>query len=208
MRIEIFGLPGVGKTYILSTLVERHPEMMPYFLKYRLSSSWRERGTDISYFARHPRLLFAIAFEPQRAELILRFKRVARRRAHIARCDNCILDDSGTIQPLLEAYILSRGPMMRADWESLFRDAVMGHCYFFISDSVENAVKREINRPARRFRLGEEELKVKYSKCKGLLDRIKRDMDIHEFRVADYGSTAELADNMHKVMSRVLRRLQ
>jgi len=204
MRIEIFGLPGVGKTYILSTLLERHPQMRPHVLKYRLSSSWGERGRDLSYFVRRPGLLLASAFEANRAELILRFKRVARRRAQIARHDNCILDDSGTIQPLVEAHILSGGPMMRADWKALFRDAIMGHAYFFIADSVENAVRREIKRPARRFRLAEDELKLKYSECKRLLDQVKKYMVVHEFMVGDYASTADLADEMQKMMSRLL----
>jgi len=205
MRIEIFGLPGVGKTHILGTLIKRHPEMRKYILKYRLASSWSERRRDFGYFVRRPRLLLSSALEADRAELILRFRRVARRRAHAAMHDNCILDDSGTIQPLVEAYILSDGPALRSDWEGLFRDAIMGHCYFYITDSIENTVRREMSRPDRRFLMGEEDLSLKYRGCKRILDRIKKELDVQEFMVSDYESTEALADEMQRVMSGLLR---
>ncbi|MGD2080658.1 MAG: hypothetical protein PVJ36_05980, partial [Nitrospirota bacterium] len=62
MRVELFGLPGVGKTHILNALADRYPGLRRHYLRYG-PSSWEEVGRDMPYFARHPRVLFSTFLE-------------------------------------------------------------------------------------------------------------------------------------------------
>lgn len=203
VKIEIFGLPGVGKTYLMNLLVTKYPDINNYLLRYDLPH-WLERIYDIPYHIRHPYLIYLCSLEKNRDAMIIRFKRIARRKRYMVKQNRCILDDSGVIQPLIEAYILSENHHLKIDWIKLFNEIIMDHCYFFINDSIDDIVSRELNRDVRRFGLNRKNLILKYAECLKVINIIKQKMYYYEFPIHEYRSTNDLIDNLYKKMADVL----
>ncbi len=203
MKIEIFGLPGVGKTHIINLLLNKHPNILKYLSKYS-QHSWLEILRDFPYYFKHPFLITSCNFEKNRNAILLRFKRIARRKKFIIKQDNCVLNDSGTIQPLIEAYILSVNLHLKIDWIELFNEQIMDHCYFLINDSIDNIVLRESNRSSRTFSLNQNELTLKYNECQNLINLIKKNMFLYEFSLCDYDHAEVLIDDIYKKMMEVL----
>ena len=203
MRIEIIGLPGVGKTHIYNLVCKRHSDSFKYFSN-NVKSVRLDSLYDYLFYFKHPILVFLSNFEKKRDDLFISFKRIARRRKYILRKNDCVFTDFGIVQPLLEAHILSDTFNERINWVKLFDEIRMDHCYFIINDTINNIVKREFTRTHRRFDYNKEHLTRKYCKCDELIEILKKRMFYYEFKISDYKEASDLADDLYSKMIEVL----
>lgn len=204
MRIEFFGLPGVGKTYITNLLIRRYPEIKKYLLQNK-PSTLKEKLYDIPYLFKHPYLIYYSRFEDNQKALSIRFKRIARRRPYILKHNHRILVDCGLVQPLLEAYLLWNDKKREINWIELFNEVIMDHCFFLLSDSLKHIVHRELNRTQQRFNMNQADLIRKYQEGKYLINQIKKKMLIYEFYIPKHDSINILVDNLYQQMMRVIK---
>ena len=200
MVIEIIGLPGVGKTYLFNHIRLYYQDLSPLFIdeeKSTYSAFWY----DCWFYFCHPFLVLGARKEKYRNEILVRFKRIARRRKHLQK--NGILVDCGTFQPIVETFLLWQRNSKLICWEKIFSQQVKDHFYLIFNDEIGNIVNREFTRNKRLFTFDKKYLENKYTECMKILDTVKPAMNFVEVRISKYDKIEELAYEVYRDIKRV-----
>ncbi len=203
-RIEIFGLPGVGKTFITDNLIKTYPTIEAQIIPNRPATK-RERLSDYPFYFRHWMLMHSARKEPHCHELFLRFKRIARRSTYIQSIQKGILAECGTLQPILEAFLFWENETNTPNWEALCKRYVHHHHFFLIADHLEKIVDREINRHPRRLPYPPDVVYKKYRQAQLFIEQLVQILPVTTFFISDYESleilNSALQENIHKILS-------
>ena len=203
-RVEFFGLPGVGKTYLANILFHESPDLESYVLP-NTPSTWREKIYDYPFYLRHFSFILQARQESQYPQIMTRFKRIARRKPYLKKHTQCILMDCGLLQPVLEAMLFYQNAQDVSQWQSLFDTVILPNQYYiYIADHLENIVKREYARHRRRFALDAKELLKRYESILPAIEYLKAKISFTQFNRADYQNEQSLIDAMRQMLQKAL----
>jgi len=203
MRIELFGLPAVGKTFYIQQFVKKYPQYAPLILPNRPASKW-ETMQDIPFYLKNLSLTFKARNEFFKSDIFTRLKRIARRSSYISQHDNCILVECGLLQPLLELIILWDDEN-DIRWTRYFKRVISTHHHYILfTDRLESILQREIQRHPRRFSMSYDELRPRYDKAQSCLELLKTWISVDEIDLQKSNDQSVL-QKLHEIFANKLQ---
>lgn len=203
-NIELIGLPGVGKSYLIGELLNRFSHLNPYVLP-NTPASFRERLHDYPFYLRNLRLVIEARKQSQKWRIYTCLKRLARRPPYVDKHSHRILVDCGLLQPLLELVMFWDIQDTPLDWARLIMQIKRPHHYLLITDTPDRIIEREINRSARQFPFKGKELSRRYAIGEAFINTLRLHLPITELHIPRFATENDLVLSLSQTVDHTVQ---
>ena len=160
MWVEVIGLPGVGKTTLLGRYLTKIAKTH-CIVKSNNPTIAQKLYTKYLYFSQ-----FKHRFKNAKLEKKLAYRAGFRL---FKKKKNIFFYDSGLLQVLIEHLIETDFDDLQVSM-SIRPHLAVSQAVIFFKDNIEDIIRREYNREARRFNLSEKELNVRYIRAQKIIE--------------------------------------